>query len=162
MKLIIALLFVVSAVPLFGQDSKPVPANSDNSLAANWSKLGPTTEGSRGFTLHGKGVRLNGQGQYELWIKIVPTNAAAFGKRYDLPKGTAHVLQYATVDCNKRVVLLEKTSAYDSTGAVLAGSTSALTPSARKSTVKPGSVSEAVFRYVCLEPTSLPMVENRE
>lgn len=158
MKKLIPLLVILFAAPVFGQDVKP----AENPVTANWSKLGPAVEGPRGFTLHGKGIRLNRERQYELWVKIVPANTPAFIKRYDLPKATQYVLQYATVDCEKKVLLLEKTAAYDSADKVLEGKTSALTPSSKKDPVRPGSVGESIFNFVCLDPTSLPLTEKND
>jgi hypothetical protein len=142
-----------------GQDLKK-PTAADSAVYGNWSKLGPTVEGTRGFTLHSRGIRLNKTGQYELWVKIVPTNSQAFTKRYDLPANTGYVMQHATVDCGKRLLLLEKTALFDTADKVLKGQTSAMQPPSQKAAVKPGSIGESIYKFVCLETTSLPLNEN--
>ena len=152
--ILIALAF---AVPIFGQT-----AAEEDSQTANWSKMGPTIEGTRGFTLHSRGIKMNSAGSYELWVKIVPVNQSAFARRYDLPKGTKHVIQYATVDCDKRLILLERTTAYDSTNKVLSGRVTGLTPSSRKEAVRPGSIGDAVYKFVCVESTSVPLRKTLE
>jgi hypothetical protein len=124
--------------------------------------MGPTIEGSRGFTLHGRGIKMNSSGNYELWVKIVPVNQSAFVRRYDLPRSTVHVIQYATVDCAKRLILLDQTTAYDSANKTLGGRVTGLTPSSKKEAVRPGSIGEAVFRFVCVESTSLPLTKSKE
>ena len=155
MKCIHLVLFAVAfAAPVLGQDTKPAV---ENPMTANWSKLGPAVEGSRGFTLSGRGIRLNASGQYELWVKIVPTDAAAFVRRYGLPRGTDYVLQYATVDCGKKLLLVEKTAAYDAAHGALAGRTSGITPSTRQGAVKPGSIGETLYKYVCEDPSLSPL-----
>ncbi len=154
------LVLLALAVPVFCQNVRPSVA--ENTQTGDWSKLGPTIEGARGFTLHGRGIKMNGRGGYELWVKIVPENRPAFARRYDLPRGTNHVIQYATVDCDKRLVLLEQTTVYDSSSKSLSGRVTGLTPSSRKEAVKPGSIGEAIFRYVCVESTSLPLQKTRD
>ncbi len=119
--------------------------------------MGPTVEGPRGFTLFSRGIRLNQKTQHELWVKIVPTTASAFVRRYDLPKNTSYVMQYATVDCAKNVLLLEKTTMYDAADQLLTGNTATITPSSKRSSVKPGSIGETLFRFVCTEPATPPM-----
>lgn len=140
----------------FSQEVTPAPPDP----TTNWSKLGPTVEGTRGFTLHGKGIRLNPDGNYELWIKIIPFNRPSFVKRYDLPVATAFVLQYATVDCRKRLLLFERTSAYGTDNRTLEGRMSGITPASKKDIVKPGSIGEALYRFVCVETTTLPLTSN--
>ena len=154
------LVLLALAAPGFCQNvNSPTEVNSS---MADWSKLGPTIEGARGFTLHGRGIKMNRSGGYELWVKIVPENRSAFARRYDLPRGTDHVIQYATVDCEKRLVFLEHTTAYDSSSKSLSGRVTGLTPSSRKEAVRPGSIGEAVFRYVCVESTTLPLRKTED
>lgn len=160
MKHLYALLIVLFAAPLFGQEVKTGDAKPENFTTQNWSKLGPATEGTRGFTLHSRDIRLNSSGQYELWLKIVPANTAAFNKRYDLPKNTAYVLQYATVDCAKKLLLFERTSLYNEANAIINGRVTGLTPASRKDSVKPGSIGESVYKNVCVDPTTLPKSEQ--
>ena len=161
MKYIVVLLAAIAAAPLFGQDTTHAPAKPPITEAKSWSKLGQPIEGAKGFTLHGRDIRLNREGEYQLWVKITPTNTTAFARMYSLPAATNFVLQYATVDCNKRLLLLEKTGAYDADGKVLEAKSETLTPASKKDTVKPGSVGEALYRFVCVETTSLPLTENR-
>lgn len=155
MKYVLLLLSIAFAGPVLGQDVKP--AAGDNPQTANWSRLGPTVEGARGFTLSGRGIRLNRGGQYEMWVKIEPTDAAVFVKQYYLPQGTSYVLQYATLDCGRKLLSLDKTAAYGPEHKRLEGRVSGITPSSKRSTVRPGSIGEAIFKYVCEEPTALPM-----
>ncbi|MGD9589735.1 MAG: hypothetical protein AB7Q37_17145 [Pyrinomonadaceae bacterium] len=153
MKTTICCLLLLLAGSTLGQDVKPTTAAEQ---AMNWSKLGPTIEGARGFTLHGRGIRINKEGQYELWVKIVPENKADFSKRYGVPRNADHVLQYATVDCEKRSLFFEKTSVFDGSGGPIESKTNLLTPS-KKDAVKPGSIGEALYKYVCIETTALPL-----
>jgi hypothetical protein len=160
MKHLFALVIVLFAAPVFGQAVKTADAKPASFITQNWSKLGPATEGPKGFTLHGRDIRLNSSGQYELWVKIMPANASAFNKRYDLPKNTAFVLQYATVNCEKKLLLFEKTSLYDSANTIVEGRITGLTPSSRKDSVRPGSIGESVYKNVCVDPTTLPKSEQ--
>jgi len=153
MKTTICCLVLALAASASGQDEKPMTAAEQ---AMNWSKLGPTIEGARGFTLQGRGIRINKEGQYELWVKIVPENRADFSKRYGIPRNADHVLQYATVDCEKRSLFFEKTSVFDESGKAMESRTNLLTPS-KKDAVKPGSIGEALYKYVCVETTALPL-----
>ena len=161
MRYIVILLAAVAAVPVFGQNTTSVPAKPTETPVGNWSKLGPAIEGTKGFTLYGRDIRLNGEGQYQLHVKITPGNIPTFAKRYSLPGSTNYVIQSATVDCNKRLLLLEKTTVYDTAGKPIVAPNESLTPASRKDTVKPGSVGEALYRFVCVETTSLPLTENR-
>jgi len=158
MRFIFILLAAAFALPALGQETK-TPA-SENRPTANWSKLGPTIEGPRGFTLSSLGIRLNRNAQYEMWVRIVPNDVGLFVRRYDLPRGTQYVQQYATVDCEKKVLLLERTIAFDLSHKSLEGRLTGITPSSRKDAVKPGSIGEALFKYVCSDPNSLPKDDN--
>ena len=160
MRHVFALLIVLFAAPVFGQDVKTGDTKPENFATRNWSKLGPATDGPKGFTLHGRDIRLNSSGQYELWVKVVPANAAVFSKRYALPKNTAFVLQYATVDCGKRQLLFEKTALYDNANTVLEGRVTGLVSSSKRDAVKPGSIGESVYKNVCVDPTTLPKSEQ--
>jgi hypothetical protein len=161
MKYIVILVAAIAAAPVFGQDPTAAPAKPPITEAKSWSKLGQPIEGTKGFTLYGRDIRLNREGEYQLLVKITPVSTTAFARAYSLPTATNFVLQYATVDCNKKLLLLEKTGAYDTNGKVLEARGETLTPSSRKDTVKPGSVGEALYRFVCVETTSLPLTENR-
>ena len=160
MRNLFALMIVLFAAPVFGQDVKTGDAKPENFATQNWSKLGPATEGPRGFTIHSRDIRLNSSGQYELWVKIVPAKTEIFNKRYDLPKNTAFVLQYATVDCGKRLLFFEKTALYDAGSTVLEGRVNALVSAAKRDAVKPGSIGESVYKNVCVDPTTLPKSEQ--
>ena len=105
MKVLLLAVVLMAAGPVWGQDLKTA-AGADPG-AANWSQLGPSIEGTKGYTLFGRGIRLDRSGQYELWVKIVPENTQNFVKRYSLPRTTVYVMQHATVDCEKRLLLLE-------------------------------------------------------
>jgi hypothetical protein len=158
MKYVLILLAAAFAVPVIGQDAKS--SGLENPLTSNWSEMGRPVDGPRGFTLRGRGMRINPHGQYELWIKVVPANVATFVKQYDLPKGTAYILQYATVDCSKRLLLLEKTAAFDPSDKPVSGRVSGVVPGSMKGSVKPGSIGEAVFTGVCQDPSLLPKGEQ--
>ncbi len=155
MRNLLPLLIVLFAAPVFGQEIKPSDGRAANFTTENWSKLGPATEGPRGFTLHGRDIRMNSMGQYELWVKVIPANTAAFNRRYDLPKTTAFVLQYTTVDCTKKLLSFEKTSLYNASNAVVEGRATGLVSISQKNSVKPGSIGESVYKNVCVDPTTL-------
>ncbi len=160
MKWIIAVLIGVAAVSVSAQDIKPAPATSGNPADGNWSKLGPTVEGERGFTIHGKGIRTNTDGRYELWIRIEPVNTAAFARRYNLPREMRHVVQFATIDCAKNVLALDQTSVIGVDNKAIPAKTGSLTPSSKQQNVRPGSIGEAVFRFVCVDTTTMPLTKN--
>ncbi len=161
MKFILVLLAAMFSAPfVLSQDMKK-PQVSDSNTTGNWSKLGPTVEGPRGFTLHGRGIRINSQGQYELSVRITPVSLLPFIKRYDLPKATSFVVQFATIDCEKRLVSLEKTEIFGVSGQAIEGKITGITPSSRKESVRPGSIGEALYRFVCVETTSLPMTKGQ-
>ncbi len=161
MRYIVILLAAIAAAPAIGQNTTAVPVKPAETPTGNWSKLGSPIEGTKGFTLYGRDIRLNGDGQYQLNVRITPSSIPTFAKRYSLPASTNYVVQSATVDCNKRLLLLEKTTVYDAAGIPVEAPNESLTPSSRKDTVKPGSVGEALYRFVCVETTSLPLTENR-
>lgn len=153
------LLTIAFAGPICGQEAKS--PTSENPHTANWSRLGRPVEGERGFTLSSRGIRLNRSGQYELWVKIDPQDTAWFVKRYDLPKGTGYVMQYATVDCAKKLLLLERTAVFDAANRPLEGRVSGITPSSRKDSVKRGSIGETLFKYVCEDPNAAPAPQTQ-
>lgn len=148
-KLLPLLLTALLAGVTLGQDGKSDDAKAEFLNPKYWSKLGPTTEGQRGFTLFSRNILPNPEGQYELWIKVVPANVEAFNKQYSLPQDAAYVLQYATVDCEKRLLLLEKTGVYDAKDMRLNAGSNALTPKSAKDRVKPGSIGAIFFEYFC-------------
>lgn len=146
---------VLLAGSAFGQAANTEAPKSEEAKAEfinpkYWSKLGPPTDGPRGFTLFSRNILPNPEGQFELWVKIVPVTAEAFRKHYGMPQDAIYVLQYATVDCDKRALLLEKTGVYDLSDNRLNTGSSALTPKSAKDRVKPGSIGATVFEYVCV------------
>jgi len=116
-----------------------------------WSDLGKPTEGTRGFSLFTRNMQPKSDTLFEMWIRIVPVNAASFNKRFGLPRESAFVVQYATVDCQRRVVLLEKTTAFDASNGFVDARASDLVKNETRTRVKAGSVSETVFEYICLK-----------
>lgn len=116
-----------------------------------WSMLGKPTEGTRGFALFTRNMQPKTDSLFQLWVKIVPTNAAAFNKRYGLPSNSAYAIQYATVDCGKRLVLTEKTAAYDASNGYVDPRSSDLVKNQSRTRVKSGSIGETVFDYICLK-----------
>ncbi|MGE0655056.1 MAG: hypothetical protein AB7F88_02915 [Pyrinomonadaceae bacterium] len=157
MKYTCGLLLLFCAAPVFCQDARSTVA--DKPETSNWSKLGPTVEGSNGFTLSGRGIRLNGSGLYELWVKISPTNRGSFVKRYRLPGGSSYVLQYATVDCRGNTLSLERTAAFNSHDVQIEGKLDGIIPASKKDAVKPGSIGETLFKYICEGPNP-PATDN--
>ncbi|CAN5557595.1 MAG: hypothetical protein M3Q26_13225 [Acidobacteriota bacterium] len=148
MRKLLPFFIVLLFAPVFGQDESRTDSFSTN----NWSQLAPPTVGSKGFSLFSRDIRLNRAGQYELWIKIIPASPASFNKRFDLPSNTAFVLQYTTVDCEKRLLKFEKLTVYYSSETILKSGPSTLFPTSKKDTIKRGSVGEAVYENVCVKP----------
>lgn len=153
------LVFLLLGGAIYGQDSNLGGAQAQT-VSENWSKLGPTVEGPRGFSLQGRGIRINGAGQYELWVKIVPVNQESFVRRYGLSREVRYVHQYAIVDCEKKYLSLERTTAFDASDRALKARTDSLTPGSKRNKVQAGSIGESIFKYVCEDPTSLPMTKN--
>jgi hypothetical protein len=114
-KLLPFLLFLIVA-PVFAQD-KPAPApvaiSREFLEQKHWSDLGKPTEGPRGFSLFTRNMQPKSDSLFEFWVKIVPTSATAFNRRYSLPRESAFVIQKAIVDCEKRTIFFEDTKAYD-------------------------------------------------
>jgi len=151
---LIALLFCVSA---YGQGgSKTVPTVGGNARAEfmdpkYWNRLAePEKDQPLAFTLYSRNILPNPEGQYELWVKIVPVNVPAFIRKYDLPSNTAFVLQYATIDCSRNVLLLERTGIYDAGNVRIGEGSARLTPKEARDRVKPGSIGAAVFHNFCV------------
>ncbi len=148
---LIPFLIILYTTRLFGQDASPAEARAEFLNQKYWSNLGKATEGTRGFALFSRNIAPNAEGLYELWVKIIPANAPAFNRKYDLPKNAAFAVQYATVNCGKRQLLMEKTAVYDSANNALDAKSSELVQKATRSRVKPGSIGETVFDYICLK-----------
>ena len=155
-KLILVLSVVFCVNSASAQSSDPTPPKAENVRAEfmnakYWSKIGEQADPLRGFTLYSRNLLPNPDGQIELWIKVVPTNTEHFNKAYDLGANSAFVLQYATVDCSKKVVLLERTGVYDSNNLRLGNGPPALTPKSARDRVKPGSIGAEVFHSICIK-----------
>lgn len=116
-----------------------------------WSTLGKPTEGVRGFSLFTRNMQPKTDSLFQLWVKIVPANAAAFNKRYSLPSNSAYAIQYATVDCGKRLVMMERTAAYDLSNTPVSVGSSDLVRNQTRTRVKAGSINDTVFQYICLK-----------
>jgi len=146
----------VFAAPIFSQNkiepaALPGPSNAEFLAVKYWSDLGKPTEGPRGYALFTRNMLPKSDSLFEFWVKIVPTNTAAFNKRYSLPRESAFVIQKATVDCSKRLVFLEDTAAYDAGNKSVDPKGSDLIKGENRSRVVPGSVSSTIFDYICLK-----------
>lgn len=146
-----ALLVFVAASPAQGIISTPVPGTPEFLDQKMWSDLGKPTEKDRLFSLFTRNIQPKTDTLFELWIKIVPTRTADFNRKYKLPKDTAYAIQYATVDCGKRLVVMERTSAYDGSNAKLNINGSELMRNQTRTRVRSGSINEVVFDYICLK-----------
>jgi hypothetical protein len=116
-----------------------------------WSDLGKPTEGPRGFALFTRNMQPKTDSLFEFWVKIVPTNAIAFNRRYSLPRESAFVLQKAIVDCDKRTVFFEDTRAFDDANNSVDPRGSDMVKTEAKTRAKAGSVGSTVFDYICLK-----------
>jgi len=160
MKSIFALTFLaVCSVGAFAQAVKSVPALATSTSAARaefmnakyWSKIGGIDDKDHGFTLFSRNLLPNPEGQIELWVKVIPNNFEQFNRRYDLSNDSAFVLQYATVDCTRNFLLLERTAVYDANNNKLNGGSSELTPKSSRDRVKPGSIGGEIFQSICVK-----------
>ncbi len=152
MKKLVFVLALVSAVSAFGQDAKVSDSKTGTLITKNWSEFVGPTEGPRGFKLFSKDLKQNSDGQYEMWIKIVPNERSVFTRRYEIPSNTAYVLQYATVDCQKRLMAFEKTTLYDADDALVKSESTTLSAKTTRDKVRTGSIGAVVFEKICLEP----------
>ena len=159
-QLCIFVLSMVFCVSAYGQPVKQVtPAIAASSAAARaefmdakfWTKIGGQPDKDHGFTVFSRNLLPNPEGQIELWVKIIPNNAAQFNRHYELSAESAFVLQYATVDCSKNFLLLERTAVYDANNTKLNNGSAALTPKSARDRVKPGSIGGEVFQSVCVK-----------
>jgi len=155
-KIIVLLSFAFCFSSAFGQNSGAVPPKAENVRsefmnAKYWSKIGEQADPMRGFTLYSRNLLPNPDGQIELWVKVVPTNLEQFNKQYELGTNAAYVLQYATVDCGRNVLLLERTAVYDANNVRLGNGPAALTPKSARDRVKPGSIGAEVFHSICIK-----------
>lgn len=152
MKKLVFVLALVCAVSAFGQDTKVSDSKTGTLITKNWSEFVGPTEGPRGFKLFSKDMKQNSDGQYEMWIKIIPNERSVFTKRYEIPSNTAYVLQYATVDCSKRLMAFEKTTLYDADDALVKSESTTLSAKTTRDKVRTGSIGAVVFEKICLEP----------
>ena len=148
--------FLLTAIaPIFGQAPAASPqveiGKAEFLDQKFWSDLGKPTEGTRGFSLFTRDMQPKSDTRFELWVKIVPNNALAFNRRYGLPRESAYVVQYASIDCAGRSVQLERTSAYSSANGFVDARASDLVKNESRTRVKPGSVSDTIFQYICIK-----------
>ncbi len=153
MRYLLPILLILIGAPTYAQDKSPDPAPVSAEFLDQklWTALGKPTEGSRGFALYTRNMQPKSDTNFEFWVKIQPTNAVAFNRRYSLPRDAAFVVQRATVDCSKRTVYLDRTAAYDVSYNSLDPRGSDLIKGDVKSRVRAGSVSERLFEYICLK-----------
>jgi hypothetical protein len=153
MRKLLPLLLLVISASVAGQDksSEPTAVNGEFLADKFWSSLGKPTEGARGYSLFTRNMQPKSDTNFEFWVKIVPTNATAFNKRYNLPREAVFAVQRAVVDCSKRTVYLDRTGAYDISNNSLDPRGSDLIKSETRSRVRSGSVSETLFDYICLK-----------
>ena len=154
MRILLPLLLLLIVAPASAQN-KIAPAHTPLSTEfleqKFWSDLGKPTEGTRGYALYTRNMQPKTDTLFEFWVKIVPTNTAAFNRRYSLPRESAFVIQKAVVDCAKRTVFFEDTKAYDLSNAAIDPRGSDLVKSETKTRVKSGSIGATVFDYICLK-----------
>lgn len=153
MRKLLPLFLIALTAPAFAQDKTPAAAPSNGEFLAGkyWSELGKPVEGQRGFTVYTRNMQPKADSLFEMWVKIVPANAAAFNRRYGLPKESAFVVQFARVDCTKRLISFEKTAAYDAANNSIDPRGSELVKGETRTRVKSGSVGETVFEYICVK-----------
>lgn len=153
MRKLLPFILLTAIAPVFGQTAAAQPDTGKKDFLDQkfWSNLGKPTEGSRGFSLFTRNMQPKSDSHFELWVKILPNNSVAFNKRYGLPRESAYVIQYATIDCSDRTVLLEKTAAFDSSHSPVDPRASDLVKNESRTRVRPGSVSDTIFQYICLK-----------
>ena len=153
MRKLLPFVLLTAIAPVFAQaqPAQVAPTSTEFLEKKFWSDLGKPSEGMRGFALFTRNMQPKSDSRFELWVKIVPNNALAFNKRYGLPRESAFVIQYATVDCTGRSVQLEKTAAYDNGYGSVDPRASDLVKNESRTRVRPGSVSDQIFEYLCLK-----------
>ena len=119
--------------------------------AKYWSKIGSQEDKEIGFVLFSRNLLPNPEGQIELWVKVLPNNTEKFIRHYNLSNEAAFVLQYATVDCAKNSLMLDRTAVYDANFNRLGDGTSALNPKSSRDRVKAGSIGSEIFQAVCVK-----------
>ena len=154
MRKLLPLFLLVITASVSGQDNKsnePAPMSGEFLAEKYWSGLGKPTEGTRGYSLYTRDMQPKTDTNFEFWVKIVPTNAPAFNRRYSLPRESAFVIQRANIDCSKRTVFLDRTASYDLSNNSLDPRGSDLIKGESRSRVRSGSVSETLFEFICLK-----------
>jgi len=154
MRKLLPILLLALSASVFGQEIKsnePAPTSGEFLAEKFWTGLGKPTEGTRGYALFTRNMQPKSDTNFEFWVKIVPTNATAFNKRYSLPRESAFVIQRAVVDCSKRTVHLDRTGAYDGSNNSLDPRGSDLIKGEIRSRVRSGSISETLFDYICIK-----------
>lgn len=146
-KLLPFILTMLLVGPVLGQQDARSAENKAEFLSEkNWAALGRPTEGSRGFSLFSRNMKPTTDTLFEMWVKIVPANAAAFNRRFGLPANAAYAVQYATVDCTRKQITFEKSTVYNQSNAELSAPSSELVQKAGR---KSGPIGETVFDYIC-------------
>lgn len=142
-----ALIILAAAVCGLGQAGGDPPL-----ITKNWSELAAATEGPRGFTLLSRDMRNRAEGRFELSIKVVPNNIAAFNRMYGITDAAVYVVLQAEVDCQRKLVEFERPAAYDRGNNILKGGTGSLGTKVNRERVKPGSVAAVMFEKICVSP----------
>lgn len=152
----IAIVLVFSA-SAFGQAISVSPSTVSSEAARAefmntkyWSKIGEMKDETKGFTLFSRNLFPNPDGQIEFWVKIKPRNLEDFNKRYQLPSNAAFVIQYATVDCTKRFLSLERTGVYNAANVRLNNGSGELNPKSARDRVRPGSIGSEIYASICV------------
>lgn len=163
MKFVLSLAFAaICTCSAYGQvetiqmptKSIPVAASAARAEFMNakyWSKIGSQDDKDIGFVLFSRNLLPNPEGQIELWVKVIPNHTEKFNRHYDLTPSAAFVLQYATVDCARNFLRLERTAVYDASFNRLGDGTSELNPKSARDRVKPGSIGSEIFQSVCVK-----------
>ncbi len=155
-KLIVLVGVALCVGSVLGQTKSAVPTKTEDVRAEfmnakYWSKIGEQEDPLKGFTLYSRNLLPNPDGQIEFWVKIVPSNLEHFKKAYELDTNSAYILHYATVDCGKNFLLLERTGVYDSGNVRLGAGPPGLTPKSARDRVRPGSIGAEIFHSVCIK-----------
>ena len=153
MRKLMPFILLAFIAPAFGQTPavQVEPTRGEFLDQKFWTTLGKPTEGARGFSLFTRNMQPKSDTAFEVWVKIVPNNAAAFNRRFGLPSNSAFVIQHATVDCTDRSVQLERTAAYDAANGTVEARSSDLVRNESRRRVRSGSVNDIIFQYICLK-----------
>lgn len=152
MRILLSLVFLAFAANVFSQsETQPAAATSEFLNTKFWSELGKPTEGPKGFSLFSRNIQPKSDTLFQLWLKVVPNDSAQFNRRYTLPRDTAFVVRFATIDCSRRTVVFEQTSAYDGSKRSLDARSSELVKNESRLRVQTGSIADSAFQYVCVK-----------